>query len=282
MAWVFNLDAEDELSHPGAHTPPAAMIARIESLLPRLTTLLQPGDRVLWPGDGAPLPPGMIGRAWCPTRWALEQMARAQVELPRVPTMAVLRAVNHRRFNHQLGQTLPGAGYAENAEGLERLLSSAPNETWLLKRAFGYAGRGRKKLRPSERSAADQSWIDASLRTGEGLQVEPLVERALDCALHGWLDEDGNVSFGRPTVQEVEETGAWISSRLAREGELTATELERMTAEARRSAEALHRAGYFGPFGVDGFRYGGEQFQPRSEINARYSMGWSIGMKSIE
>ena len=102
----------------------------------------------------------------------------------------------------------------------------------------------------------------------------------LDCALHGWLDEDGSATFGRPTVQEVDDTGAWQSSRLAREGELTATEVERLSSEAKRAADALHAAGYFGPFGLDGFRYRGEQFQPRCEINARYSMGWAIGMRS--
>jgi hypothetical protein len=44
---------------------------------------------------------------------------------------------------------------------------------------------------------------------------------------------------------------------------------------------ALFAAAYFGPFGVDGFVYrdhdGGLRLQPRSEINARYSMGFAIG-----
>lgn len=37
-------------------------------------------------------------------------------------------------------------------------------------------------------------------------------------------------------------------------------------------------AGYFGPFNVDAFVWrdgGGAHLQPRSEVNARYSMGWS-------
>jgi hypothetical protein len=41
-------------------------------------------------------------------------------------------------------------------------------------------------------------------------------------------------------------------------------------------------AGYYGPFGIDAFRWrdqnGKQQWNPRCEINARYSMGWSIGM----
>ncbi len=276
-AWVFNLDAEDELAHPGAHTPNGAMIARIESLLPRLGALISPGDQILFPGSGEKLKPGLVGRAWCPTRWALAQMERAGVELPPVPSMEVLRTVNHRRFNHDLGQTLPGAGYAENEHELAALLT--PNhDTWLLKRPFGYAGRGRRKLRLADRLPADQSWIDASLRSGEGLQVEPWLERVFDCALHGSLDETGEATFGAPTIQEVDDTGAWQSSRLAHDGELMPIELERLTTEAQRAAEALHQAGYFGPFGLDAYRYGANDFQPRSEINARYSMGWAVGM----
>ena len=46
-------------------------------------------------------------------------------------------------------------------------------------------------------------------------------------------------------------------------------------------AGALLPAGYFGPFGVDAYTYrgraGASVFQPRSEINARYSMGFAAG-----
>jgi hypothetical protein len=55
----------------------------------------------------------------------------------------------------------------------------------------------------------------------------------------------------------------------------------RMIEEANLVARALHDAGYFGPFGVDAFTYSGGLFQPRSEINARYSMGFSVGFGSL-
>ena len=48
-----------------------------------------------------------------------------------------------------------------------------------------------------------------------------------------------------------------------------------------RVAVALAGSGYFGPFGIDAFTYrnadGTVALQPRSEINARYSMGFAIG-----
>lgn len=280
-AWVFNLDAEDELARGGTHTPTASMSERAGSLLPRLTALLLPGDQVIWPG-ATTLDESFTGIAWCPTRWALTQMQRAGVSLPRAPGVEVLRRVNHRRFSHGLGQSLPGAGYADNQAELITLLTSSGHD-WLLKRALGYAGRGRKRLRAGQCSAVDQAWIDASLRTGDGLQVEPWVERQLDCALHGWLEEDGRCTWGQLTVQEIDAFGAWQSTVVAPQGTLSEAEHALMLSEAQRSARALHAAGYFGPFGIDAFRWraanGELHFQPRSEINARYSMGWAIGMR---
>jgi len=48
--------------------------------------------------------------------------------------------------------------------------------------------------------------------------------------------------------------------------------------------EALVRIGYFGPFGVDAYLYRRStedaedpRWNLRSEINARYSMGWALG-----
>ena len=45
-----------------------------------------------------------------------------------------------------------------------------------------------------------------------------------------------------------------------------------------RLAAALRAADYFGPFGIDAFRYRSAQgdvlFNPRCEINARFTMGY--------
>jgi hypothetical protein len=204
--------------------------------------------------------------------------------------MEILRRVNHRRFAHELGQALPAAGFAQDAAQLATLLAAksaladaSSERCWLIKRPLGFAGRGRKKLRFGELSAADQSWLDASLRTGDGLQVEPWVTRELDCALHGWVDEDGRCTLGRTTVQVVDETGAWQSTLLAKPGDLTPTEESSLRTAAERTGAALHAAGYFGPFGLDAFRWrdagGAVHFQPRSELNARYSMGWALGWR---
>ncbi|MCK6551905.1 hypothetical protein L6R52_39090, partial [Myxococcota bacterium] len=75
IAWVLNLDAEDELAGRGAHTPSRVMITRVEALRARLDALVRPDDVVVWPGASVDAR-GLAGRAWCPTRWALDALAR--------------------------------------------------------------------------------------------------------------------------------------------------------------------------------------------------------------
>ncbi len=288
VAWVFNLDAEDELKRQGPHTPTRDTRERTERLRPVLEALLGPGDEVLWPATG-PKGGARVGRAWCPTPWALAEMARGGVEAPPAPSRDVLRAVNHRRFCAGLGGALPGAQFVEDEAALRAALSDratlgrvSVERNWLLKLPLGYAGRGRRKISGPDFNAADRTWIDAALRGGDGLQVEPLVERALDVGLHGFLEPDGAVVLGAPTVATIDASGTWLSTRRAETGELTPAERDALEGAARQTATALHQAGYFGPFGLDAFRWrdsaGMIHFHPRCEVNARYSMGWGVGL----
>lgn len=292
VAWVFNLDAEDELARGGPHTPTKEIHARAESLLPILRQLMQPQDEVVWPGAGRTLH-ARWGRAWCPTNWACAQLRRAGVGVPAAPSAAVLREVNHRRFAHALGQALPGAQFVHSHSELLEVLADSSRlarvsieRNWLMKRPLGYAGRGRRKIAPGAPNQTDQIWIEAALRSGDGLQIEPLVARELDCGLHGWLGADGTLVLGQPTVSIIDPSGRWLSTERASPTALTAAERDGLEREARSTAQALVRVGYFGPFGLDAFRWrapdGTAHFQPRCELNARYSMGWATGMGDFE
>ncbi len=318
-AWFLNFDAEDELASPAGYTPSRAMRARMGALVEKVRALLGPGDVVLEEGpsgvvelrgEGASRQTdlGFRGMAWCPTPRAEKALGRVGITLGPRPPLAVLRAVNHRQFCAGLGQTLPGARFASTADEVwAALAGESPTGLWLLKRAYGYAGRGRLEVEPSRSGDLERArkWVDASLRTGDGLQVEPRVERCGDFAIHGYLrasggggwdsgggDEvggggdgesaGGGVVLGEPTKQTCDRAGAWGGSARAEPGELAAEEREALFEEARRAAIALREAGYFGPFGVDAFRWtdahGRQHFNARCEINARYSMGWAIGM----
>ncbi|MFO0591179.1 MAG: hypothetical protein U0441_26775 [Polyangiaceae bacterium] len=299
--WFLNLDAEDELARPVGYTPSRAMSARIRGLVGKVPGLTGPDDIVVgddetgtWQSGGpvsrsknpGPIPGGPYrGIAWCPTPRAIRGLGKVGVEIAGAPALAVLQAVNHRRFNATLGQTLPGGRYVTTVEEvLSAVEEGCPSGRWLLKRPFGYAGRGRLAVEP--RRAGDveraRSWIEASLREGDGLQVEPWVERRGDFGLHGYLMRDGATVFGEPTRLTCDANGAWVSTTRAEAGDIEGPEREALYREAERAAKALHEAGYFGPFGVDAFRWvegrGACQFNARCEINARYSMGWAIGM----
>lgn len=289
-AWFLNLDSDDELARPAGYTPSRAVLARIESLVDRVRGLLLPGDIVL-PGDGASQGSSdsvystFVGKAWCPTPRALRALRAAGVTVAEAPPLLVLRAVNHRGFSASLGQCLPGARYALTTREVSLALSGpSPTGQWLLKRPYGYAGRGRLKVEPGRAGELDraQAWIEASLRSGEGLQVEPFVERLGDFALHGHVGRSGAVVLGEPTRQECDETGAWLGSTRGAASDLTSGERAALFEQAHLAAAALHEARYFGPFGIDAFRYRGEGgascWNARGEINARYSMGWRVGM----
>jgi hypothetical protein len=279
-AWLLNFEAEAELEDPSARTPSRAVLARSRALVSRVLALLGPGDVVLDEGTRAA---GFEGRAWCPTPGALAAIARAGARAPTAPPVEVLRAVNHRRFCAGLGQTLEGARYVTTEAELREALASGGGP-WVLKRPFGFAGRGRLRIGARGIDAAGARWIEASLAPGEGLQVEPWVERAGDFAIHGHLSAAGELVLGEPTSQVTDERGVWISTARTAEGEMDPGERDALLAAARETAEALHVAGYFGPFGVDAFRYrdaaGGIRWNPRCEVNARYSMGWQIGMST--
>ncbi|HEU4538255.1 MAG TPA: hypothetical protein VFS00_29240, partial [Polyangiaceae bacterium] len=95
-------------------------------------------------------------------------------------------------------------------------------------------------------------------------------------------DRAGACRLGAPTEQRCDERGAWVDSRVAPAGALADAERRALADAGAKAAEALHRAGYFGPFNLDAFRWrgpdGAPRFNPRCEINARYSMGWAVGM----
>jgi hypothetical protein len=283
-AWLLNFDAEDELASGARHTSSRAVVARFAALAQRVGPLLGPGDVVIDAASPARLEAhAFAGRAWCPTPGARRVLALAGVTLPEAPALAVLRRVNHRRFCAELGQMLPGARYVDTVDDVVDLVNTpSPAGPWLLKRPFGFAGRGRKRLRPGPLDAADRAWIEASIAPGEGLQIEPWVELAGDFGLHGFLAASGALTLGAPTAQRTDATGAWLSTSLAAPGDLAADEERALVDAAELTASALHAAGYFGPFGVDAFRWidptGARRWNPRGEINARYSMGWAVGM----
>lgn len=282
-AWLLNLGAEVELENP-RRTIGAETRARLPDLVDKLGGLVPKGDVILFGEENETgLAEGCLGRAWLPTPRALMALGRAGASRLPVPEFEVLQKVNDRRFSLSIGPTLPGQRVITSLEeAVEALAQPSPQGNWLMRRLYGFAGRGRRRVRPDEVLHGAQSWIEASLRYNGALVVEPWVERLADFGLHGYLSANGKMILGEPTVQKMTDDGAWVETRRVRSGELGRDEAYLLATAAKATGDALLQAGYFGPFGIDAFRWRDEHgklhFNPRCEINARYSMGWAIGM----
>jgi len=275
FGWVLNLDAELELSRARAGYVPQ------RKLLAQLAEHGKSAERLLGPDDFLVEKPAtsqaVVGRAWCPTPLALAKLRGFGVEPEPHPDAATLRRVNHRLFAHQLGGGLPHQVYLTTRAELEALLAR-DERAWLLKRPLAFAGRGQlRALGPL--TDKQWAWVDVSLAR-DGLLVEPLVEPALELSLHGFLQRDGRYELGRVCTQLVSARGVFRGVRLASPDELSSQELQTLMAQGASVAVALSQAGYFGPFGLDAYRYtleGQLRFCALSEINARYTLGFVTG-----
>lgn len=252
-------------------------------------SLLREGDILVDESSPPNVAKGYIGRAFCPTARARRVLERAGADLLACPPHAVLREVNGRAFCAGLGQTLEGAELVVDLDAALRKLATTPPPdiatAWRAKRVFGMAGRGQRVIAPASPAVmteADRSFLRAAMALG-GVQIEPQVTVVREFGLHGMIDAAGTFALGKVVVQRCDARGQWLETTLATASE--ASHVEALRASATTVAEALHRAGYFGPFGIDAFIYrdaaGEERLQPRTEINARYSMGFAVGFGGL-
>lgn len=295
-AWVLNLDAEHELGARGRYAPTAHVAALVARERARLVgTLVRPGDVLvteesLARANGAPHPAaGLEGRAWSPTPRALALLAAAGARAPEAPALAVLRRANARAFAALVRAPLAAASFAKRvAASLEEalaLLAQAPPPLpgaaggWLVRRAFGAAGRARRRIAPGAPDAAERAWLAAGLRQGP-LVVEPWVAVVREHTRCAWVAPGGAVAIAPPAFQETTREGAWVQSVPAERGALARAEDARLEQAVEHAGRALAAIGYAGPFGIDAFSYRGARgpaLNPLSEINARYTMDWPAG-----
>jgi hypothetical protein len=176
---------------------------------------------------------------------------------------------------------------------LELLARPAPLG-WLVRRRFGAAGRGRRKLygaplnsiqtTATHLSAADLTWLEASLRIGP-LVIERFVEIQTEYTRSGFVTESGDVLLSEPCFQATNATGAWTRTERPMEtSDIARADDQALSLALERAGRELAAIGYVGPFGIDAFRYsdpdrpGHTRLNPLSEINARLTMDWRLAM----
>ncbi len=281
-AWVLNLDADLELGGGPGWSPKRAVRLAMQPHVTRLAAmLLRPGDLLVTETTRAGEARGLRGRAFCPTDRALAALQQAGATPELRPSQAILRRVNSRAFSAELGVTLPGAVFARAIDDAVATIAAEPpvGRGWRVKRAFGMAGRGQRRVRAGVIAEPERAALQAAITADGGVMIEPDVAIERELGVHGFLTERRELDRGRLVEQRCDAHGQWLSTEVASDvPEVVASAL---SDEALRVAKALGEAGYFGPFGIDAFTYrdrrGTPCLQPRSEINARYSMGFAVG-----
>jgi hypothetical protein len=278
VAWILNLDADDEL----ARCAPRDVFAALErrpALEAALASLIGDGV-VLRRGERAP--PGARGCAFCPTPSALAALARAGAALPAAPPAEVLRHVADRRFALALPGGVPDAVAVDGEPGAADAIASlgAAGGSWVLRRLWSFAGRGQLLGRGPRLEEPTRRFVARAIAEDGGLTVAPWLDRVADLAIHGQVEASGAFHLGDPTVNDATAAGAWVASRRAEPADLAGEDDRILRALGAAAAGALAAAGYTGPFGVDAFRFReGERTRlVRCEINPRFTMAWALGM----
>lgn len=281
VAWLLNLDADLELADPAGFAPSARLARQTDAMAERLLQSANAATSKVHHVRLSSDAPTTICQAWCATPRALASAQAMGHELPARPPLHVIQRVNHRAFAADLGCALRGARFVTSIQQLHECMQvTTPAQGWLMKRPFGFSGRGQKRV-AAVPTGGDRRWAEASMSEyGRGLMLEPFVTINKEFALHSWLGPDGACLTGQPTSLVTDDLGAWARSEP--NSDLHDHERKQLHAAHKKAAKALTGAGYFGPFSTDAFRYrddeGGVQFQALSELNARYSMGFFVGL----
>ena len=297
-AWVLNLDAESELAAPRRYAPTRHLREIVERERAKLVaTLLAPGD-VLVTDEGLRGDPTLAERvadlegvAWSPTPTALALLARAGARVPGTPSLEVLRTVNARPFAAAVREPFARSSFAKQVvttrEAALAQLALPAELGWLVRRTFGAAGRGRRRIHAGKPDAGELAWLDASLALGP-LVIEPWVQVTTEFTRSGWVGADGVVTISRPCFQRTTEQGAWIATERAPVGEVAGEDDRALAGAFEAAGRALAGAGYVGPFGIDAYRHRrtdgrpGTVLNPLSEINARFTMDWALALSPTE
>jgi hypothetical protein len=155
---------------------------------------------------------------------------------------------------------------------LDGILPSFPS-AWVVKAPLSASGRSRyiERKGPLLSDPKSRRTVERLFETHGPLLFEPWMERTADFGCSALLTESGLriVGFHRQVV-DIKGQFAGI--------ELPAKMPEGMGEVVEGVGQALRRAGYVGPFGIDAWSYG-NTFNPLGEINARMTFGlvaWAL------
>ena len=273
----MNLDADVELEHPDGYNRGRQIVQQIAGHLEACGALTL-GEPVCGQDPIAAECPVFC---WCPTPSALAAVKRSGLDAVRGPEVDALRRANDRAWTGELAESNIGRRFISPADDWRRLLLDERSATgvWRLKRRFGFAGRGQRRLRAAV-SADDLRWVAASLAQG-GLLREAELPIHEEYSIHGYVDAQ-ELLLGWPVRFSTDAFGApeGHAALALQRGDLA----QALARAATTVASRLDERGYFGPFGVDAFSWLREHdlvLNPVSDVNARFTLAWSTGMGKL-
>ena len=281
---VGNLTCEEDwrrLLRPGPkQTLPRRVLEAVSGAATLLRVFAVEGDRLCTP---LPVDPARVCEVSGLPRPILESCemrtlppADDEVVWGRVDEISA--RVNHRCFAlkvaQELGCALPGARMVESTAVLAEHLAATGLTRWVVKAPLSAAGRERhiERCAGGLHNPQTRQSLDGLFARHGPLLFEPWLRRTEDlgCTAFLYTEDPRLASFHR---QLVDEDGRFHGIELL---PLSAIDFE-LIRTVEQVGEALRRAGYVGPFGVDAWRYRDEsgtvRLNPLGEINARMTFG---------
>jgi hypothetical protein len=188
------------------------------------------------------------------------------------PPPEVVRRVHAKTFVAELEERLGLERHARvfhDRGEVERAIAATfrEGELWVVKRAFGFAGRGHLLGRGPTLPPNGPGFLARALERGDGVVLERWLARERDLSVALDISVTGAVTVMGVLELITGANGGFLGNRF---GAIDApTELVRI---ARRVGEELAREGYFGPAGIDALVHPGG-LRALVEVNARFTMG---------
>ena len=233
-----------------------------------------------------PLGAGDSGEEFSAVPWGWNETSAARLAglaaRSRHPDFLIVKAANSRRwcaaFNHATGTGVPGSRFCTTALEAQQAAAGLSGAFPLVaKPNFGGAGFGFVKIDSSEDLRAPcRRGITRLLNSG-GFTLEPWCDRVYDVSSSCIIAEDGAIGDLRHYRCHTTSHGAFYAVSVGGADPCIERRRDELEHAARQAAQALARAGYFGPAGFDSFVYrekitGEERLAPVIEINARFVM----------
>lgn len=200
-----------------------------------------------------------------------------------IPSWAVIKEVNSKRFSFENSPKLPHAVLLESQSQAKQWIHNIPGKK-VFKTCYGVSGTGHLIL-----DGASSDWEKAmpfllrEWKKGFPVIAEPWVKRKLDFSTQWHIDRSKTVSYLGATLCCNDERGQYRHNIVGDEKALfreNSDSLQKHKQIAEPLLQSIASRGFFGNLGIDAMLYYYPEpphqvlLQPIVEINARKTMGW--------